>query len=210
MRLYETTFVINPHTDDATIEDRIKTVVSTITNNSGKIVHEDHMGTRRLAYPIQKLTQGFYGSFIFQAEPEALPPLDKLYREDESYIRHLTIIFEGTVEDIEKEKEAKAQPVMEERQPAPARPIGQRRPEAAPAAKPEPAVKPEPVAEPTPEAEPEAAAAPEEVPVAEPEAIAPEEVPAAEPQETAPSEPESIPEDTSSEGSTIDDEEDEL
>jgi len=100
MRTYETTFIINPQTDDVTIERHIGDVADVITKNNGKIVHEDKMGTRRLAYPIQGLTQGYYASFIFEAPSEVLPLLDRHYKLNEMYIRNLTVRFDGKLEEI--------------------------------------------------------------------------------------------------------------
>ncbi len=95
MRFYETTFIVNPQTDDATIDGHVKDVAAVITNNSGKIIHEDHMGTRRLAYPINGLTQGYYASFIFEGPTSVLPQLDRHFMLNEQYIRNLTIRFDG-------------------------------------------------------------------------------------------------------------------
>jgi small subunit ribosomal protein S6 len=95
MRFYETTFIVNPQTDDATIDNHVKDVATVITDNSGKIIHEDHMGTRRLAYPINGLTQGYYASFIFEAPTSVLPQLDRHFMLNEQYIRNLTVRFDG-------------------------------------------------------------------------------------------------------------------
>jgi small subunit ribosomal protein S6 len=95
MNLYETTFIINPQTDDATIDRQVRDVAELITKNDGQIRFEDHMGTRRLAYEINGLTQGYYASFIFEAPTSLLPVLGRHYKLNEAYIRHLTVRFEG-------------------------------------------------------------------------------------------------------------------
>lgn len=100
MTLYETTFIINPQTDDATIDKRVKDIAGVITDNQGKIVYEDHMGTRRLAYEINGLAQGYYASFIFEAPTGLLPTLQRYYKLNEAYIRHLTVRFEGDIEKL--------------------------------------------------------------------------------------------------------------
>ena len=100
MRIYETNFIINPQTDDATIDNRVAAVSGIITQNGGKIICDDHMGTRRLAYPIKGLTQGYYGAFIFEAPVVVLPLLDRHYKQDESYIRFLTVEFEGNLAEL--------------------------------------------------------------------------------------------------------------
>ena len=121
MKLYETTFIINPQTDDATIDAQVKAVSDVITNNGGKIVLDNRIGTRRLAYPIRKLTQGYYANLVFESPIEALPALDIHYRHNEEYLRNLTVLFEGdldrllrrhgVIEDEPEEKpEAKPKP----------------------------------------------------------------------------------------------------
>lgn len=106
MRIYETTFIINPQTDDATIGGHVQNISNLITENGGKIVLEDHLGTRRMAYPIKKLTQGYYGSFIFESPPELLVKLERHYKQDESYIRFLTVLFEGNLQYLAERKAA--------------------------------------------------------------------------------------------------------
>jgi len=106
MRIYETTFIINPQTDDATIGGHVQNISNLITENSGKIVFEDHLGTRRMAYPIKKLTQGYYGSFIFESPPELLIKLERHYKQDEAYIRFLTVLFEGDLQYLTERKAA--------------------------------------------------------------------------------------------------------
>ena len=50
MRTYETTFIINPQSDDATIDKYVKDIADIITEVKGEIIHQENMGTRRLAY----------------------------------------------------------------------------------------------------------------------------------------------------------------
>jgi small subunit ribosomal protein S6 len=108
VRLYETTFIINPQSDDATIDRQVKAVSELITTNGGKIVFEDRIGTRRLAYEIRGLTQGYYANFVFEGPASVLPVLDRHYRLEEPYIRFLTTIFEGDVEAIRERRDTYA------------------------------------------------------------------------------------------------------
>ncbi len=108
MRLYETTFIINPQSDDASIDRQVKAVSELIAANGGKIVYEDRIGTRRLAYEIRGLTQGYYANFIFEAPASVLPVLDRHYRLEEPYVRYLTTAFEGNVEAIKERRDSYA------------------------------------------------------------------------------------------------------
>ena len=58
------------------------------------------MGTRRLAYEIQGLNQGYYASFIFDAPTSLMRKLDRHFKLNESYIRYLTVRFEGDLEKL--------------------------------------------------------------------------------------------------------------
>lgn len=103
MRIYETTFVINPQTDDATIDKYVKDVQNIITSTNGNILHENHMGTRRLAYEIKGLTQGYYATFLYEAPSAVLPKLDHHFKINEAYIRDLTIRIECDPEEVIKQ-----------------------------------------------------------------------------------------------------------
>ena len=113
MGIYDTTFIVNPQTDDATIDREVQSVSDLITNNGGKIIHEDRIGTRRLAYPIKKLTQGYYTTVIFEGPSQILPVLDRHFKLGEVFVRHLTILYEGDVKAFMEPVKAEA-PAEEE------------------------------------------------------------------------------------------------
>ena len=100
MRIYETTFIVNPQSDDSTIESKVKAVTDLIVNNGGKVINENRIGTRRLAYAIKRLTQGYYTSLIFEAESVILSKLDRMYKLDEAFLRYLTVIYEGDIKEL--------------------------------------------------------------------------------------------------------------
>jgi len=101
LRRYETTFIVNPQVDDAAIDRQVNAVIDLIKNNGGQILRETRWGTRRMAYPIAGLTQGFYASIVFDGENQVLPVLERHYQLEEPYIRYLTVRFEGSLEQPE-------------------------------------------------------------------------------------------------------------
>ena len=105
MKLYETCFIVNPQTDESTIEKSVKSVVDLITNRGGKIVVDDRIGARRMMYPVDGLTQGYYTSLIYEAPPTLNADLERHYRLDEAYIRHITILYEGDPEQVRAARE---------------------------------------------------------------------------------------------------------
>jgi len=109
VRLYETTFIVNSQADDASLDRQVKAISDLISNNGGRIISEDRIGTRRLAYQIKGLSQGYYTSIIFEGATTLLPILDRHYRLEEPYIRYLTILYEGDVAVVKEEAETTAE-----------------------------------------------------------------------------------------------------
>jgi small subunit ribosomal protein S6 len=95
VNIYETTFIVNPHSDDASIERQVTAVTDIIKQAGGKIIRENLMGTRRLAYPINNLTQGYYANFIFEAPATVLPQIERHFKLEDPYVRYLLIRFDG-------------------------------------------------------------------------------------------------------------------
>ncbi len=106
MRLYETTFIVNPQTDDASIDRQVQSVTELITSHGGKIVREDRMGTRRMMFAIGGLNQGYYASIIFEGPQSLLPELERMYKIEEAYLRFLTILYEGDPEQNRAARDA--------------------------------------------------------------------------------------------------------
>ena len=58
--------------------------------SGAEIVNEENWGLRKLAYPIDKKTTGFYQLVEFKANPETIATLEINFRRDERVIRFLT------------------------------------------------------------------------------------------------------------------------
>jgi len=83
---------------------------SVITDNGGEVVHEENWGLRKLAYPIQKKTTGFYHLIEFKAEGALIDKLEIQYRRDERIIRFLTFRMDKyAVEYAIKKRSAKVE-----------------------------------------------------------------------------------------------------
>ncbi len=93
-RLYETTFIVNASLDDAQVEAVIARVQETITKNGGTIQAVNKWGRKRLAYPINKRTNGFYVNVEFEAPGTVLAFLERSYQLDEMVLRNLTIALD--------------------------------------------------------------------------------------------------------------------
>ncbi len=90
MTNYETVFIATPVLSDTQHKELISKFRGIITENGGQIVSEEDWGLKKLAYPIQKKTTGFYALFQFTAEGDIIEKLETQYRRDEKVIRFLT------------------------------------------------------------------------------------------------------------------------
>ncbi len=93
-RLYETTFIVNASLDDPQVDAVISRVQDTITKNGGTIAAVTKWGRKRLSYPINKKTNGFYVNLEFEAPGTLLTPLARAFQLDELVLRHLTILLD--------------------------------------------------------------------------------------------------------------------
>jgi small subunit ribosomal protein S6 len=90
-RFYECTFIVNPGLDDGQIENTVKMAEDTIVKNGGAIVNIEHIGRRRLAYPITKKHNGYYISVEFEAEGRIIEKVERFLTLDENVMRYLTV-----------------------------------------------------------------------------------------------------------------------
>ena len=105
---YETVFIATPVLSEAQMKETVKKFKSVITDGGGKIVHEENWGLRKLAYPIQKKSTGFYYLIEFQAEGALIEKLETEFRRDERIIRFLTFRMDKyAIEYAEKKRRLK-------------------------------------------------------------------------------------------------------
>ena len=60
MRSYELMYIVHPELEETAFNDLVEKVKSWITDSGGEVENVDLWGKRRLAYPIQKQTDGQY------------------------------------------------------------------------------------------------------------------------------------------------------
>jgi small subunit ribosomal protein S6 len=94
MRTYELMFVVDPRVSDEDVVTMIHDYRTMITAGSGvEITGEENWGRRKLAYPIDKLTEGKYVLFFIASETgkTALPEVEHRMRQNDKILRFLTV-----------------------------------------------------------------------------------------------------------------------
>ena len=104
---YETVFIATPVLSESQMKEAVKKFKKVITDNKGEIVHEEDWGLKKLAYPIQKKSTGFYHLVEFRAEPEVIAKLETEFRRDERIIRFLTMKMEKYAVAYSEKKRAR-------------------------------------------------------------------------------------------------------
>ncbi len=87
MRPYELMVIIDPEVEERTVEPTLQKFLSVITNDGGTIEKVDIWGRRRLAYEIQKKTEGIYAVVNFTAAPATSKELDRQLSLNETIMR---------------------------------------------------------------------------------------------------------------------------
>lgn len=94
LKQYETVFIATPVLSEAQMKEAVAKYISFIQENGGEVVYDQDWGLKKLAYPIQKKTTGFYHLIEFKAEPAFIAKLETQYRRDERIIRFLTFAMD--------------------------------------------------------------------------------------------------------------------
>ena len=90
MNKYESVIIINPSVE----EQGIKSLISKFTdliNSNGKLEKVEEIGKKKLAYEIKKNAEGYYVVFNFEAKPESIAELERVYRITDEVIKFIVV-----------------------------------------------------------------------------------------------------------------------
>jgi small subunit ribosomal protein S6 len=87
MRPYEVMVIFDPETDERSVQPTLEQYLTVITKGGGTVDNLDIWGRRRLAYEIQKKSEGIYAVITLTAEPDDVKELDRQFRINESIMR---------------------------------------------------------------------------------------------------------------------------
>jgi small subunit ribosomal protein S6 len=90
MKNYETVFILNPVLSEDQAKDTVDKFVKVLKKAKADILNTEQWGLKKMAYPINKKSTGFYNLIEFTAEPGVINTLETEYRRDESVMRFMT------------------------------------------------------------------------------------------------------------------------
>ena len=94
MNNYETVFILNPVLSDDQAKDTVEKFVKVLKKAKADVINIEQWGLKRMAYPIQNKSTGFYNLLEFAAAPETINALETEFRRDESVMRFLTTVLD--------------------------------------------------------------------------------------------------------------------
>lgn len=107
MNNYETVFIVTPVLSEAQVQEVADKFQGVITENGGQLVNVEKWGLKKLAYPIQNKTTGFYFLVEFTGEGSLINTLETQYRRDERVIRFLTFKQDKYAVEYSEKRRAK-------------------------------------------------------------------------------------------------------
>jgi small subunit ribosomal protein S6 len=87
MRHYEMMIILDPSLEERTIQPSLDQFLHVVTAAGGTVDKVDVWGKRRLAYEIDKKSEGFYTVVDMTAEPETVKELDRQLNLNEAVLR---------------------------------------------------------------------------------------------------------------------------
>lgn len=87
---YETIMIINSNLDEAATKATIEKINSLISEN-GTVESIEEWGKKKLAYPINKQTEGYYTLINFSSAPEFIDELERIYNITDEIIKNIVI-----------------------------------------------------------------------------------------------------------------------
>ena len=90
MTNYELMFILEAALENEK-KEAVTETVKEIISADGEVTKVDIWGMRKLAYPIQKKNEGYYGVVEFKANPDLPKELDRRLRISDAVIRHMII-----------------------------------------------------------------------------------------------------------------------
>ena len=90
MNKYESVIIVNPNVDEAGLK-ALEEKFTGLINANGKVESVENMGKKTLAYEIKKCKEGIYLLFNFEAKPDSIAELERVYRITDEIMKFIVV-----------------------------------------------------------------------------------------------------------------------
>lgn len=88
---YESIYILKADMEKDEMTTLIEKFKTLVESAEGKIESVEEWGTKKLAYPIQKMEQGYHVLMNFEAKPEFIVELERVYKINDKVIKFITV-----------------------------------------------------------------------------------------------------------------------
>ncbi|HNX30724.1 MAG TPA: 30S ribosomal protein S6 [Holophaga sp.] len=104
MRRYETIFIASPVLTDEQVDDLVRNFEGIIAEQGGELLKTDKWGRKKLAYEVQKFSEGYYTLFELNAGPSLIAELERRFRNHDSVIKFLSVRMDEQAKAADRQK----------------------------------------------------------------------------------------------------------
>ena len=117
MRVYEELFIVRPDATDEEVDPLIEQLKGVVTTHGGTVDKSEKWGVRRLAYRVQKKSEGQYILLQFTSSPDTVHELERRLRVTDLVLKFITVRIDEKMKKVEKRRKAREKRAA--RRPAP-------------------------------------------------------------------------------------------
>jgi len=104
MRRYETIFVASPLLTEEQVDDLVRQFEGIIAEQGGELLKTDKWGRKKLAYEVQKFSEGYYTLFELNAGSNLIAELERRFRNNDSVIKFLSVRMDVQAKAADRQK----------------------------------------------------------------------------------------------------------
>ena len=92
MRQYETGFVLSPTLSEEETAQFVQQMAEIVAQKKGRMVKQDNLGKRRLAFPIKRFQEGVYVFFTYEGAGDISVEMERRFKQTDAVIRFMTVL----------------------------------------------------------------------------------------------------------------------